>query len=211
MTHFNEIFVDVDAYQPPSKWEERFNNLQVWLIVALLLVGGWFFKDWMMDQFRFLALAEGQPAIPYPVQWQQQPTEAVTLQVVDPASESPFPARETVAVQNAPKSDFTMTWPEQRALQLSDYKEVERRLVKLADERQALWLLYTYVSDVGTTPAASVAPVVVVQAQDVVFEITNDQGQKQWVVITLAADSHEWNQEWPTFRRILEKLGVPVL
>ncbi|RUA17412.1 MAG: hypothetical protein DSY55_02170 [Clostridia bacterium] len=210
MTHFNEIFVDVDAYQPPSKWEERFNNLQVWLIVALLLVGGWFFKDWMMNQFRFLALAEGQPVIPYPLQWQQQPAEAVTLQVVDPASKSPFHARETVILKNASKGDFTTVWPEQRTLQLRDYKEVERRLVKLGDDRQALWLLYTYVSDMGKSQAANASPGVI-QAQDVVFETTNELGQKQWVVITLAADSNEWDQEWPTFRRILEKLGVPVL
>lgn len=203
MTQFDEAFVDASAFQPPSKWQARSSNLMVWLIVAMLLIAGWFFKDWMMSQFRYLALAEGEPAIPYPAQWQPQPAHNLALQVFDLDSQSPFTARENVAILPLPDVPIAIFWPEQRQQQLQDYHETNRLLVTLNDGRQALLLSYTYVENGGEETNGPR----VVRARDLVFTINDGQADRL-VVVTLAADADEWEQVSPTYQRILGQMGV---
>ncbi len=202
MTEFNDVFVDVSSFQRPGKWQARASNLIVWLIVLIILTGGWFLKDWMMTQYRLMALGENAPAIPYPVKWIPQQAPDLGLQVFDPESSSAFPARQEVVVLPRPDGDIAIVWPEQRQ-QLPDYHELNRTLVTLPDGRKALVLTYTYAP-------RDVASPVTVRAQDVAF-IIHDGRSDQLVVMTLAADVNEWDAVWPTFSRILEKLGVPVM
>jgi len=197
---FDEAFVDVQAFSPPGKWQARANNLMVWLTVLILLTAGWFFSDWMMTQFRYLALAEGEPAIPYPVQWQPQPAQGLALQVFDPESATSFPARKEVAVLPLPDAPIVLAWPEMRAQQLPDYHELDRLLTSLDDGRQALLLTYTYVEETDDIP-------IVIRAQDLVFAV-NDGRADRLVVVTFAADAHEWEEAAPVFKRILQQMGV---
>jgi hypothetical protein len=202
MTQFDEASVDASAFQPPSKWQARSSNLMVWLTVALLLVAGWFLKDWMMTQFRYLALAEGEPAIPYPAQWQPQPAQGLALQVFAPDSDSPFASREEVAVLPLPDAPIASAWPEQRQEQLRDYQESDRALVTMDDGRQALLLTYTYVAE-GDAPAS----LIVVSARDMAFQV-NDGHADRLVVVTLAADADEREKTEPVFQRLLQQMGV---
>jgi len=206
MTEFNEVFMDVSAFQRPTKWHARASNLVVFLTVLLLLTGGWFLKEWMMTQFRFLALSESAPAIPYPVQWLPQPAPDLALQVFDPESTSGFPAREDVGIYPLPEGELAVAWPEHRQ-QLPDYQELGRALVTLPDGRKALVLSYSYSTDEGQGKSASP---VTVRAQDVVYVINDGQADRL-LVMTLAADANEWDAVWPTFIRILQKMGVPAL
>jgi len=48
MTDFDDVFVDIDDFQPPGKWQARASNMLVWILFLILLVSGWFFKDWVM-------------------------------------------------------------------------------------------------------------------------------------------------------------------
>ncbi len=203
MTQFDEAFVDASAFQPPSKWQARSSNLMVWLTLAMLLVAGWFFKDWMMSQFRYLALAEGEPAIPYPAQWEPQPAQDLALQVFDPDSQSPFTARENVAILPLPDVPIAIAWPEQRQQQLHDYHETDRLLVTLKDGRQALLLSYTYVEN----GSEEVDGPRVITAQDLVFAVNDGQADRL-AVVTLAADADEWEIVSPTYQRILRQMGV---
>ncbi len=200
MTSFDEAFVDVQAFQPPGKWQARANNLMVWLVAIMLLVAGWFFSDWMMSQFGYLALAQDEPAIPYPVQWLPQPPHDLALQVFAPDSASLFPAREEVAVLPLPDAPLAIAWPKIRQQQLRDYHELEHLLTTLTDGRQALLLTYTHLEETTDIP-------VVVKAQDLAFVI-NDGRADRLVVVTLAADAHEWEEMAPAFGRILQKMGV---
>jgi len=51
MSEFDEVFVDIGDFQPPDKWQARAGNLLVWLLVIILLVAGWFLRDWMLTQY----------------------------------------------------------------------------------------------------------------------------------------------------------------
>jgi hypothetical protein len=208
MTEFDDVFVDIGDFQPPDKWQARAGNLLVWLIVLILLVAGWFLKDWMMTQFRYLALAESAPAIPYPVQWQIQPAPNLALQVFDPESHSAFAAREEVGVYPLPEGDLAVAWPEMRRQQnKEDYHEVDRLQAVMRDGRQALLLNYTYVAEADANGST---PLVVVKAQDIAFAI-NDGREDRLVVVTLASDVQEWDAVKGMFGRILQKMGLPVV
>ena len=204
MSRFDDLFVDVSAYQPPSKWEARVSNLLVLLVAGLLLLGGWMFKDWMQDQFRYLALAEGEIAIPYPPAWTLQPDPAVDFRVVDPAGPQLFPAREEVRILSLPDAPQVDAWSRQRVTTLDDYVELTHKTLTLGDGRPAAMLEYAYAVKV---PPAQGASLVAVHAVDLAFP-ARYEGEKRLVVVTLAAEASDWDRVWPTFRRILEKMGV---
>jgi len=52
MTDFNELFVDIDSYRPASKWQSWVRELMVWLMALILFLSGWFFREWILTQFR---------------------------------------------------------------------------------------------------------------------------------------------------------------
>ena len=198
MTRFDDLFVDVSAYQPPSKWEARISNLLVLLIAGLLLMGGWMFKDWMEEQFRYLALAENEIAIPYPPAWTLQPHQELALQVLDPDGPALFPAREEVRILPLPATSFMHAWPAHRAAELGDYIELATRPLTLRDGRNALLIEYSYATQAD-------ASFVAVHAVDLAFPARYED-ETRLVVVTLAAEASDWDRVWPTFQRILEKL-----
>jgi len=202
MAQFNEAFLDASAYRPPTKWQARTSNLMVWLTALILLTAGWFFKDWMMTQFRYLALAEGEPAIPYPAQWRLEAAEGLALRVLDPNSQSAFPPREEVAIYPLPGGPAINAWPEFRRSRLNAYHEIERTLTTLPDGRQALSLTYSFVAETDASPTP-----IVVAAHDLVFVAHYGQSDNL-IVMTLAADVNEWKNEWPFFQKILNQVGV---
>ena len=201
MSDFDDLYVDASAFQPMDKWQARASDLLVWLLVFVLLLGGWFFRDGMLSQFRYLAVDENATAIPYPAQWRPQPSSQAMLQALDPDGESPFPAREVVAALDSSPEESAASWPQMRQRELEGYHEEQRESVTLRDGQQAMLLTYTYVADVDD----EALPMVVVRAQDLVFI---DDGQNQVVVVTLAADAREWDGVSPLFQRILQQMGV---
>ncbi len=202
MTPFDGRFVDLSAYQPPSKWEARLHNLLVLLVAGMLLFGGWMFKDWMQHQFRYLALDAKEMRIPYPPAWTLQPDREVALRVLDPTSPEAFPAREEVRILPLPTGQLEATWPKMRAKDLDDYVELERRDLVLPDGRPALLLEYAFTEK---TPGAT--PLVAVRAIDLAFP-ARYEGETRLVVVTLAAETDDWPRVWPTFRRVLDRLAA---
>ncbi len=202
MSQFEELFVDMEAYQPPSKWQARFSHLLVLLTAGLLLVGGWMLREWMLDQFRYLALGEGQVVIPYPSIWQVSPTPGLVLRVVDPHSSSPFPPQEMVRLFPRASDSLADFWGDQRTHPESDYREIARHTMPLGG-RQALVVEYAYAAEVEDAST----PLVAVRAVDVVFPVRYGD-EERWAVVTLAADAQDWSQVWPTFQRILSRMGL---
>jgi len=204
MTQLDERFMDASAYHPPGKWEARITSLLVLVVAGLLLTGGWMFKDWMEDQFRYLALDETEIAIPYPPAWELRSNPDVGFLAVDPRSPSAFPPQEQVRILPLPDAALADFWPAERAATLNDYIELERTQVRLKDGRDALLLAYTYAArpNGDHTP-----PLVAVRAVDLVFP-ARYAGEDRLVVLTLAAETDDWERAWPTFQRILAKLGV---
>jgi len=203
MSDFDDLYVDVSAFQPLGKWQARASDLLVWLLVLMLLLMGWFLRDWMLSQFRYLALAENTPAIPYPAQWRPQTTARLALQVFDPDSESPFPAREEVAVLPLSPGESMASWPQIRERALEGYHEEQRESVTLREGREAMLVTYTFVADVDD----ETLPMVVVRAQDLIF-IVDDGQARRLVVLTLAADAAAWDDVRPLFQRMLQQMGV---
>lgn len=202
MSQFEEVFVDMGAYQPPSKWQARLSHLLVLLIAGLLLIGGWMLREWMLDQFRYLALGEGQVAIPYPPTWQVVPTPGLALRAVDPHSTSVFPPQEMVRLFPRESDSLEAFWQAQRTHPGPDYREISRYAMQLG-QGPALVVEYAYAAKVEDAST----PLVAVRAVDVVFPVRYG-GEERWAVVTLAADAQDWSQVWPTFQRILSRMGL---
>ena len=205
MPAFDELFIDSETFRPPSKWQARASHLLVWMMIAILLIAGWFLKDWTLTQFRYVALAPGEPTIPYPAQWQPQSAGDWALLAIAPEDNSVYPAREAIAVLPLPETSFVTAWPAQRQRSLKAYHELAQTLSSLPDGRPALLLTYTYVIDAPET--ATTAPLTVVQAQDLVFVVDDGQSQRL-VVVTLAATVPSWEHWQPLFQRIWQAMGI---
>ncbi len=202
MTRPDDLFVDASAYHPPGKWEARAGNLLVLVVAGLLLLGGWMFKDWMQDQFRYLALAEGEIAIPYPPAWALQSDPTVDFRVVDPTGPQLFPAREEVRILALPEMPQPDAWTLQRVAALDDYVELSHKTLALGDGRPAALLEYAYAVK---PPPDQGASLVAVHAIDLAFP-ARYEGEEKLVVVTLAAEASDWDRVRPTFQRILQRI-----
>ncbi len=202
MTRFNDAFVDIEDFQPPKKWQARFSNLLVWLMVVLLLTGGWLFRDWMMNQFGNLVLIEGEPTISYPAKWKPQPVAEQLFQVIEPESTAAFAPNQQVAVLPMPDEPFDLFWPEQRPTQLVDYHERSRLLTSIADGRRALLMTYSFIpqENEATRPVRAVA-------QDLVFELHEGEHTRM-VVVTIRATEADWERIGPLAQNIWRHMGV---
>ncbi len=201
MTKFEEAFVDASAFLPPGKWLARASQLLVLLTVAMLLVGGWFFRDWLMSQFQYLALSGDSLAIPFPAQWQDDAGEGDLLRVVAPVETDALPPAETVTIHPLPAAPIAKAWPAQRSQSLPGYHQIAQSAVALLDGRPALLLTYAYIANHAADDAR--APEII-QAQDIAFETSSGR----LAVITLSADANAWAGVQPAFRRIWRRLGV---
>ncbi len=204
MTRFDNLFGEDRRHGVPPSWQARVGDLLVLLVAGMLLLGGWMFKDWMHDQFRYLALDENEIAIPFPPNWILQPGPRGDFRVVAPHDASAFPPSEAVRLLPSPNAPLAEAWPAQRAAELDDFIELKRARTRLADDREALLLSYAYVARPEQEDAP---PLVAVQGVDLVFR-ARYEGVKHLVVITLAAETSDWERAWPTFRRVLAKLGA---
>ena len=202
MTQFKDAFIDIEDFHPPSAWQARFSNLMVWLVVALLLTGGWLFRDWMMNQFGNLVLVEGEPTISYPAKWKPMPVADQLFVVIDPESEQQPAPSEQVAVLPAPPEPFDLYWPEHRSTQFDAYREQSRLLTSIADGRRALLMTYSFVPDGGATTLSQR-----VMAQDLVFEVRDGEAT-HLVVVTLAAPEADWQRLEPLFQDIWRHMDV---
>ncbi|HID35430.1 MAG TPA: hypothetical protein EYP25_12860 [Anaerolineae bacterium] len=204
MTRFDNLFMDGRSHRLPASWQARVGDLLVLLVAGMLLLGGWMFKDWMYDQFRYLALDENEIAIPYPPNWIRQSSPRGDFRVIAPHDASAFPPSEGVRILPSPNAPLADAWPAQRAAELDDFIELKRARVRLADNREAFLLIYAFVARPEQEDAP---PLVAVQGMDLVFR-ARYEGAKHLVAITLAAETSDWERAWPTFQRILAKLGV---
>ena len=89
-----------------------------------------------------------------------------------------------------------------QATALPGYRELDAQAMRVYRNTPALVTTYAYIAD-PTLDAGAIGLPVVVQAQDIVF--TKDG---QVAVITVAADSSEWDQEQRDFQIIYNSLKL---
>lgn len=202
MSHPDDVFVDARAFLPPSPWRARMSNLMVLLTAALLLLGGWLFKDWVESQFRFFALAENEITIPYPPAWTLQFSDEAALRVIDPDSVSAYPPREEVFI--LPKEEGVTAldvWRSRRADRLREFVELDRKNVVLRNGQQAQRIDYAFVVEGQGTDS----PLIAVRAADLLFPARYGS-QPRYVVVSVSAETDAWDRAWPTFQRVFNWL-----
>ena len=192
--------------RPPTADEQRDNDLAVVAWIIAMLIVGLLLRNAGESVHRSASLGEGLPDINYPVSWFQGRTDEGLLKATDPASPSSFNAFLKVSkVTLAEGQDLSLGragWSVKQSRALENYRELDATVATLLGDRPALAVGYAYIADPSRDSAAVGLPVVV-QAQDILFQSGADL-----VVITVAADAADWEDELEDFQMIFDSLEL---
>lgn len=196
--------------EPPTRSEQRRNDLLMLLVLAIALLLGWGVRNNALYATQEFALGGQLPVVTFPASWIKGEGENVLLLAQDPASESTFDARlEVYARDLRPEEDLDLisaSWPLRRSQELPRFRNLSTQVVTGAEGRPALLVTYAYVAD-PTRESGALGLPVVVKAQDLLF-IANDGANDRLVVVTVACDATEWRQRVDTFGQIFQRLGL---
>lgn len=195
---------------PPTAAEQRRNDLIMIGVILFALFLGWGIRSNTANATTRVPLGGQLPSIDYPATWLDSRVEGEVLHAVDPASPSTFDARLEVRIRPVREGEdmdaVSMSWPLNRAQELSRFRNLANEVRTGPNEQPALLITYAYIAD-PTRDSGTLGLPVVVKAQDLLF-IANDGEQEQLVAVTVAADATEWNDYADEFARIFASLGV---
>lgn len=192
--------------QPPAPGEIWRNDLAVLVTVLFALFLGLGIRNQALTAQRSFTLGDGLPVIAYPAGWHTGSTESFHFQAMNPTSPSSFDARLAVSLQEV-KEGQTLdlaraAWALRRSQELMLYRELASEPVTILDGQPALRTRYAFVADPTRAQGATGLPVVV-EAEDLLFLAGN-----QLVVLSVAADAGEWEDEVRHFRLIFDSLKL---
>ncbi len=192
--------------QPPSPAEIWRNDLAVLVVVVLALLLGFGLRNNVRSASAAITLEEGLPTLRYPAGWVTSLPAPRHFQATNPASASNFATLVALEVQEI-KSQETLdlaraAWALQRSHALLQYRELTAEPVTVLDNQPALLTTYGYIADPTRENGGTGLPVVV-QAQDLLFV-----QDKNLVVVTVAADAHDWTAESAHFQLIFASLQL---
>lgn len=195
---------------PPSEGEERRNTILILLVVVMALAGAWALK-WVAENATHTArLGGGLPDISYPASWVSTTPEGVLWQASDPQSASNFKTRVQIFTRDLHPDEsldtLSVSWPLYRQRTLDKFRNLSTTSAIAPNGNPAIIFTYAYVDDPSLQLGTLDIPVVV-EAQDIVW-IGGTDTIPQLVVLTIAADATAWEQEEPTFQRILAHVGI---
>ena len=188
------------------------SDVAVLLCLALALVAGWFFKNSVQGQTQLIEDPLTGLRLQVPVTWQaDQDVPNVILAASNNQSASTFKTKLTVITRQVDTASALA--PDQIVERLVQQHEeellgyhllaIEPALGRSADQAQLISYAYVVKPESVDRPFQASLPVVV-QAADYVF-FTADR----YYVLTLAADSLEYDGQAADFARILASLSLP--
>ncbi|HXF62710.1 MAG TPA: hypothetical protein VNK95_13895 [Caldilineaceae bacterium] len=191
--------------EPPSETDLRRNDIAVLVTLLFALFLGWGIRNNAVGASRDVSLGEGLPSIAVPARWITGSSEDYVIEAVNARSASIFDAELRVQVRPLAADENLVSaragLGARRAQELLRYRELAADPVTV-NGTPGMLVTYAYVAD-PTRDQGALAPPVVVQAQDLLF-VVNDQ----LIVVTVAADAVDWDEEADDFFVIYDSLNV---
>lgn len=190
---------------PPSAADLRITEIAVLVTLAFALFLGMGIRNNVLSNSRAVTLGEDLPEMRVPAGWISRQVEDTVYAARNPRNASIFDSAVQVAVRPMQEGDTPVTVRSglsvQRSRNLARYRELGAQRVTVGGA-PGLLVTYAYVAD-PTRDQGAVAPPVVVQAQDLFFAAGD-----QMVIVTVAADAADWDEEESYFRVIFDSLNV---
>jgi hypothetical protein len=192
--------------RPPGAGEIHRNDIAVVLVVLFAFFLGWSLRNQAIHASRSFSLGDDLPTLRYPARWITSQPDPLHFQATNPTSVSSFNAQIEVYVRDL-QADETLdmaraNWGLQRSRELLQYRELSAEPVTVLDGQPGLRIRFGYVADPTRESGASGLPVVV-EGQDLLFLHGGEL-----VVVTMAADAHDWETEQEHFQIVLNSLNV---
>ena len=192
--------------EPPTKSELRRNDLLVAAIVLFALFLAFGIRNQVLNASDSVRLGENLPRIAYPARWRVQNSDGALLHAVNAGSPSGFDTQ-LLVTGRALRSDETLEDARadrgiKLASSLNGYRELASEHMTVRGDQPALVTSYAYIADPTLDMGATGLPVVV-EAQDIMF-----LQDGQFVVVTLAADANDWEDEQGEFAIVTNSLRL---
>lgn len=192
--------------EPPTKRELRRNDLLVAAIVLFALFLAFGIRNQVLNASESVRLGENLPRIAYPARWRVQNSDGALLHAVNAGSPSGFDTQ-LLVTGRALRSDETLEDARadrgiKLASSLNGYRELASEHMAVRGDQPALVTSYAYIADPTLDMGATGLPVVV-EAQDIMF-----LQDGQLVVVTLAADANDWEDEQGEFAIVTNSLRL---
>lgn len=178
----------------------------VWALLALMLIIGLIARS--VVEGRTEQWSGAGVSLRYPAEWVSLAGDDQTLHVADPFSSPQFPS--SVRVQQVPMAevgqnlsalgDVALAWSARHGRDLASYRALRTEPLTVAGQN-AVRVEYAYVAEPLLGNVAATPPIVA-RAQDILV-----QRGDALTVITLAADSAQWEEASDTWRGILASLA----
>ena len=194
--------------EPPTEKELSRIDIAVIVMVVFALFLGFGIRNNAIDASREVELGEGLPTIRIPSNWISGTSSGMLFHARNPRSPSIFNAELAITTRPlATGEDAAMARTAlalQRSQELLRYRELDAVTVTV-DGQPGILVTYAYVAD-PTREQGSIAPPVVVQAQDLIFP----SGENQALIVTVATDAATWDEEASSIQIIMDSLNVEV-
>ena len=192
--------------EPPAKSELRRNDLLVAAIVLFALFLAFGIRNQVLNASESVRLGENLPRIAYPARWRVQNSDGALLHAINAGSPSGFDTQ-LLVTSRALRSDETLEDARgdrgiKLASSLNGYRELASERMTVRGDQPALVTSYAYIADPTLDMGATGLPVVV-EAQDIVF-----LQDGQLVIVTLAADANDWQDEQGEFAIVTNSLRL---
>ena len=192
--------------EPPTKSELRRNDLLVAAIVLFAIFLAFGIRNQVLNASEAVRLGENLPRIEYPARWRVQDSDGALLHAVNAGSPSGFDTQLLVS-SRALRSDETLEDARadrgiKLAGSLNGYRELAAERMTTRGNQPALVTSYAYIADPTLDMGAMGLPVVV-EAQDIMF-----LQDGQFVIVTLAADANDWEDEQGEFAIVTNGLRL---
>lgn len=202
------VFQPSVTNHPPTKAELRRNDIIViiWFLFALFLGIG--IRNRVLSASSTVELGEGLPSLAIPARWITGSDADSVVYARNPRSPSIFDAEMRVSTRPLKAGENLVlartALGAQRTQRYNYYRELFAEKVTVLNGVEGSLVTYAYVAD-PTRNSGAVAPPVVVQAQDLIF-VTNGN----LVVVSVAADAGEWEDDQRDFDAIFNSLNLRV-
>lgn len=195
--------------EAPSAGELRRNDLLVAALIVFAIFLAFGIRNQVLSASTKVRLGENLPRIAYPKQWRTQTSEGTLLHVIKAGSPSTFDTQMFVTGRPLRTDESLEDARADRGIKLATtlpgFRELEAERMTVQNDQPALISTYAYVADPTRDAGANGLPVVV-EAQDIMF-----LNGGQFLVVTLAADANDWDQELREFAIIKDSLRLKPL
>ncbi len=184
-------------------------HASIWAVIVIVIFAlflGFGIRNNAITASRTIELGAALPSLKIPNNWITGTPAGVLFYALNPRSPSIFNAEVSVTtLPIAIGQDIAAARTSlglQRTQTLFRYRELSAMPVTVKGQ-DGILVTYAYIAD-PSREQGSIAPPVVVQAQDLLFP----SGENQALVVTFAADASTWDAEEASIQLIQDSLGM---